>query len=105
MPDIDIDFANRELALAQVKHVIARLDSDKKHNTGVYVQPIPCDPISRLSTIDYKTAEDRGYFKLDFLNTIILKKIKLMTGWKARRSHISLPTGRQRGLKACTLKD
>lgn len=76
MPDIDIDFADRELALTEIKHVIARLDSDKKHNTGVYVQAIPCDPITRLSTIDYKTAEDRGYFKLDFLNVGIYNGVR-----------------------------
>ena len=36
MPDIDLDFADRKLALKLVKHVPARLKS-KKHNTGVYI--------------------------------------------------------------------
>ena len=29
-----------------------------------------------LSTIDYEKAEDRGYFKLDFLNVSLYKDIK-----------------------------
>ena len=29
-----------------------------------------------MSTIDYKTAEDRGYFKLDFLNVSIYKDVR-----------------------------
>ena len=76
MPDIDIDFADRTLALAKLKHVVARLDDNKKHNTGVYVQSIPSDPVTQLSTIGYKTAEDRGYFKIDFLNVNVYEKVK-----------------------------
>ena len=32
--------------------------------------------MDKLSTIDYETAEDRGYFKLDFLNVSIYKDVK-----------------------------
>jgi DNA polymerase III alpha subunit len=71
MPDIDIDFADRTQVLNVLKHIDARLDTDKKHNTGVYVQSIPFNPVTGLSTIDYKTAEDRGYFKIDFLNVSV----------------------------------
>ena len=35
MPDIDIDFADRDVILSQLKHRVAKLDSGKKHNTGV----------------------------------------------------------------------
>src|SRR5210317_1057099 len=76
MPDIDIDFADREIILNQVKHRIAKLPTGKKHNTGVYVTEIPHNPVDNLSTIDYETAEDRGYFKLDFLNVSIYKGVK-----------------------------
>jgi DNA polymerase III alpha subunit len=75
MPDIDIDFFDRTQALAVLKHVDARLDNNKKHNTGVYFQTIPCDPITGMSTIDYKTAEERGYFKLDFLNVKVYQGV------------------------------
>ena len=74
--DIDIDFADRTLILDKLKHRVAKLDSNKKHNTGVYVTEIPHNPIDNLSTIDYKEAEERGYFKLDFLNVSIYKSIR-----------------------------
>jgi hypothetical protein len=71
MPDIDIDFADRTKALALFKHATASIEDNgtfKKHNTGVYCTSIPYNPLTGLSTIDYKQAEDRGYFKIDFLN-------------------------------------
>ena len=55
---------------------MAKLDSNKKHNTGIYATEIPHNPVDNLSTIDYKTAEERGYFKLDFLNVSIYKDVK-----------------------------
>jgi hypothetical protein len=76
MPDIDIDFADRSKALAVLRHIDARLDTDKKHNTGVYVQSVPYNPITGLSTLDYKTAEDRGYFKIDFLNVNVYEGVQ-----------------------------
>ena len=76
MPDIDIDFADRTFLLAKLKHRVAKLDTGKKHNTGIYVTEIPHNPIDNLSTVDYKTAEDRGYFKLDFLNVSIYNQVK-----------------------------
>jgi DNA polymerase III alpha subunit len=79
MPDIDIDFYNRDLALEKIKHVTASIREDdtfKKHNTGVYCTSVPYDPVTGLSTIDYRQAEERGYFKIDFLNVSIYKDIK-----------------------------
>lgn len=71
MPDIDIDFRDRQQALDLLKHVAASRNDHgvaKKHNTGVYCHSIPYNPLTGLSSIDYETAEDRGYFKIDFLN-------------------------------------
>lgn len=80
MPDIDIDFANRSKALELFKHVTASIKEDngtfKKHNTGVYCTPIPYNPFTGLSTIDYKEAEDRGYFKIDFLNVSVYEGVR-----------------------------
>ena len=76
MPDIDIDFADRDDILSKIHHRVASISSEKKHNTGVYVTEIPHNPVDNLSTINYKTAEDRGYFKLDFLNVSIYKDVK-----------------------------
>ena len=79
MPDIDIDFADRILALDLFKHVTASINDQgtlKKHNTGIYCTSIPYNPITGLSTLDYKEAENRGYFKIDFLNVNIYKDVK-----------------------------
>lgn len=76
LPDIDIDFANRDVILDKIQHRVAKLDVEKKHNTGVYVTEIPYNPVDNLATIDYKEAEKRGYFKLDFLNVSIYKDIR-----------------------------
>src|SRR6056297_1807141 len=76
MPDIDIDFKNRNEILNILPHRIARLKNGKKHNTGVYVTEIPHNPVDNLSTIEYKQAEQRGYFKLDFLNVNIYNDVR-----------------------------
>jgi len=79
MPDIDIDFADRSVALKKFKHVTAAIEDNgtfKKHNTGVYCTSIPYNPITGISTIDYKTAEDRGYFKIDFLNVGVYEGVR-----------------------------
>lgn len=76
MPDIDIDFADRDIVLDKIKHRVAKLSTGKKHNTGIYVTEVPHNPVDNLSTLDYETAEDRGYFKLDFLNVSLYKDIK-----------------------------
>ncbi len=76
MPDIDIDFADRDVILSKIEHRVAKLDTGKKHNTGVYVTEAPHNPVDNLCTIDHKTADQRGYFKLDFLNVSIYKDVK-----------------------------
>lgn len=68
MPDIDIDFLNRTAVLDIIEHIPASLEDGKKHNTGAYCHAIPINPLSGNAAINYKTAEDRGYFKIDFLN-------------------------------------
>ena len=76
MPDIDIDFADRNDLLDKLKHIVAKLDNGKKHTTGVYFTEVPHDPATNLSTLDYDTAEQRKYFKIDFLNVFIYKQVK-----------------------------
>lgn len=75
MPDIDLDFADRTQALSKIKHVTARI-KDRKHNTGVYAHRVPVDPYTGLCTLDHKTADETGYFKLDVLNVSIYKDVK-----------------------------
>jgi hypothetical protein len=77
--DIDIDFQNRDQALNVLKHIRAsRQDDDKlvAHNTGIYLQTIPYDPVTNLANIDYKAAEERGYFKIDFLNVNVYNGVR-----------------------------
>ena len=76
MPDIDIDFADRDIILDKLNHRIAKLDTGKKHNTVVYLTEIPHNPVDNLATIDYDEAEERKYFKIDFLNVFIYKQVK-----------------------------
>lgn len=76
MPDVDIDLADRSKILDIVRHVPAVLEDGRRHNTGVYFQNIPVNPLSGGSSLDYHTAENRGYFKIDFLNASIYQGIR-----------------------------
>jgi DNA polymerase III alpha subunit len=79
MPDIDIDFTDRDEALKLFKHIKAsRHDNGKlvKHNTGVYLHEVPVDALSGLCGIDYTQAEANGYFKIDFLNVGLYKGVR-----------------------------
>ena len=79
MPDVDIDFFDRDGVLKLFKHTPASIIKDdkiEKHKTGVYFHAIPSDPINGYATLDYKKAEDRGYFKIDCLNVNIYKNVK-----------------------------
>ena len=77
--DIDIDLGDRTRALQLLKHTPASIMRDGQlvpHNTGVYVTDIPQDPFSGRASLDYETAESRGYMKLDFLNVSLYTQIK-----------------------------
>jgi len=77
--DIDIDFADREQILNLVQHIPARQmiqNQVRRHNSGVYVTAMPYDPVNNCAAIDYETAEQRGYFKIDFLNMSVYHLIK-----------------------------
>jgi hypothetical protein len=79
MPDVDLDFADRTQILDKIKHVPATiLDKgvNKKHNTGVYCSSIPINPLTGTASLDYREAEERGYFKIDFLNVGIYKDVQ-----------------------------
>jgi DNA polymerase III alpha subunit len=79
MPDIDIDFYDRNKVLELVPHHVAMRNQkgeEVKHNTGVYFTEIPHNPFTNLSTIDYEEAEKRGYFKVDFLNVSMYQDIR-----------------------------
>ena len=77
--DIDIDFADRAEMLRHIKHTNAAMrnvNPIRKHATGVYVTPIPYDPVLDIASIDYTIAEKRGYFKLDLLNVHVYSQVQ-----------------------------
>ena len=75
--DVDIDFADRQNIIDLIKCTPARQNAEgRKHNSGVYVTPIPVDAPNGCASIDYEYAEQRGYFKLDFLNQSVYTLIK-----------------------------
>ena len=79
MPDIDIDFLDREQALKLFKHTVAsRNDNGKlvKHNTGIYLHEVPVDAVTSLCSVPYEQAEEQELFKIDFLNVGIYKGVR-----------------------------
>ena len=77
--DIDIDFADRESILQLIQSTPARQihhGQVRRHNSGVYVTDIPYDPVHSCAAIDYESAEQRGYFKIDFLNMTVYNLVK-----------------------------
>lgn len=79
MPDIDIDFIDREQALKLFKHTVASRDDNGrtvKHNTGVYLHEVPVDAVSGLCSVPYEQAEEQEFFKIDFLNVSIYKGVR-----------------------------
>ena len=76
--DIDIDFADRTQILQLIRHIPAAIVKDDqtiRHNTGIHVTEIPVNPFTGTASIDYKTAEQRGYIKLDLLNVGIYSQV------------------------------
>lgn len=77
--DIDIDLADRDQLLKLVKHIPASMTKQGervKHNTGVYFQFLPWTWQDNLASLDYETAEQQGYFKIDLLNVHLYKQVK-----------------------------
>jgi hypothetical protein len=77
--DIDIDVADRDIALSVIDHTAASIIRDNKnskHNTGVYFTSVPVDPFTGRASLDYEAAEARGYVKIDILNVGLYQQVK-----------------------------
>lgn len=77
--DIDIDFPDRDRALAGLMHVSASMEQKgqpAKHPTGVYFQNVPVDPLNGYSSLNYEQAAECGYFKIDFLNNSLYDGVR-----------------------------
>lgn len=83
--DIDIDLADRDQLLKLIRATSARQDAQgqvRRHNSGVYVTDIPRDPVNACAAIDYETAGQLGYFKIDLLNMSVYQLIKTPEHYK-----------------------
>ena len=74
--DIDIDVPNRDAVLRLIQHVPAQQSTGRRHNSGIYVTDIPRDVVNGYAALDYESAEQRGYFKIDLLNMSVYKLIR-----------------------------
>jgi hypothetical protein len=77
--DIDIDLADRDQLLKLICATPARQTHQgqiRRHASGVYPTHIPYDPVNACAAIDYETAEQLGYFKIDLLNMSVYQLIQ-----------------------------
>lgn len=77
--DIDIDLADRDQLIKLISCTPASQQQDghlRRHNSGVYVTDIPRDPFLGAAAIDYRVAEELGYFKIDLLNMHVYAQIQ-----------------------------
>ena len=75
--DVDIDFADRQTIIDLIQCTSARQNEQgRRHNSGVYVTPIPYDAQNNCANITYEEAQSRGYFKLDFLNMSVYTLVR-----------------------------
>ena len=76
--DIDIDVKDRDVLLEKLKHILLVLLIKVKLKNIILVftlQIFQSYPFTNTANIDYKEAEDRGYFKLDILNVSVYEKV------------------------------
>jgi len=77
--DIDIDVPDRNRVLSLIRHTAACQESNgtiRRHNSGIYVTDIPWDPVNECAALNYATADQRGYFKIDLLNMSVYQQIR-----------------------------
>ena len=87
--DIDLDVPDRSKILELIRHTPARQVVDgkpRKHNSGIYITDIPQDPEHGCAAIDYESAEQRGYFKIDLLNMSVYQLIQDPSHYEAMLS-------------------
>lgn len=70
--DVDIDVKDKNDLISKLGCIEATQSISEngltKHNSGVYFQKVPTDPITGLCSIHYKKSEEMGYQKVDLLN-------------------------------------
>lgn len=82
IPDVDLDVADRQKVMSLFENAIpaSQLNHERDqlvpHNTGIYFQNIPTDPITGLATFPYEIAEELGYYKIDMIPYHIYEDVK-----------------------------
>jgi len=80
MPDIDIDVADRNQAVAALPTAVPACQIHNglimPHGSGVYLQRIPVNPLNNWAAFPYKHAEGLGFIKLDLLNNAVYQNIE-----------------------------
>ena len=81
LPDVDFDVKDREAAAAifETRVIASQMDQKNnlvKHNSGLYFQNIPVDPITGLAAFPYDIAEQLGYYKIDMIPYHIYNGVK-----------------------------
>lgn len=75
LPDVDLDVAHRDAAIAALKGFVlaSNLNTDQltPHPTGLYLQQVPADPVTGLAAFPYDVAEAFGYYKIDVLTNSV----------------------------------
>lgn len=78
--DVDIDLPSKfkpsTLFPTWTRASVVQDEHLKVHPCGVYPQVIPIDPLTKLAAIPYETADELGYFKLDFLHLSVYDKFE-----------------------------
>jgi hypothetical protein len=82
IPDVDLDVGDRAAVMGLFPMAVSasQLTSDRsklvKHNTGVYFQNLPVDPLNGIATFPYDLAEELSYYKVDFIPYGIYENIR-----------------------------
>ena len=74
--DIDIDFPEPQQVINSLRCVRAREKNGRRHQSGLYFQDIPTNPLDGLAVWNFRTAAEKGYFKVDCLSNSIYKGVR-----------------------------
>lgn len=78
--DVDLDLKDRNDLLKNLENYIeaSRIKDNNiyKHPSGIYLQNIPKDKETNLSSISFENAEKYGFFKIDLLNNHAYSEIE-----------------------------
>jgi hypothetical protein len=75
--DVDIDVStNTDRSKFGTRAMVYNEKNQRvlQHPSGVYLEPVPIDPLTLSAAIDYKYADSVGFLKVDILNNTVYDK-------------------------------